>query len=341
MAWTREQREWVAQLPLVREAVSGREVTGSHLTDPRGEDRLVAFTPVRSIGWTVWADRPEGEVVGPLIRGLALDAGAFLLVVLGAFAAAFRLSRGVSRSMAGLRDQARAVGEGQLDGRVSVAGLVEFEQVAQSFNHMAERLRDREEERERLFEAERDSRREAEGARSRVAEILESITDAFFALDGEWRFTYLNREAEHLLRNTRDELLGRNVWQAYPEVAQTRFHEAYHRAHATQRAVVVEDYYPPFEAWFEARAYPSGEGLSVFFQDVTERRRAQAELEEAKEAAEAANRAKSEFLANMSHEIRTPMNGDHRHDRAGAGHRADRRAARVPGHGRRPRPTPC
>jgi len=102
--------------------------------------------------------------------------------------------------------------------------------------------------------------------------ILESITDAFFALNHEWRFTYLNTQAERLLGRTRAELLGRNVWEEFPATVEAAFYREYHRAVAERVPVTFEAYYPPpLDAWFEVRAFPSPEGLSVFFHDITAR----------------------------------------------------------------------
>ena len=102
--------------------------------------------------------------------------------------------------------------------------------------------------------------------------ILESITDAFFALDAQWRFTFLNAQAERLLLRPRAELLGRNVWAEFPAAVGTDFDRHYYHAVNEQTAVTFEGYYPPpLDTWFEVRAYPAAEGLSVFFHDITER----------------------------------------------------------------------
>ena len=108
--------------------------------------------------------------------------------------------------------------------------------------------------------------------------ILESITDAFFALDRSWRFTYLNRHAEALLSRTRDELLGKHLWEEYAPAVGTEFERSYNRAMGEGVTVTFEAFYPPHERWYEVHAYPSPEGLSVYFRDVNERKRAEAEL---------------------------------------------------------------
>jgi PAS domain S-box-containing protein len=122
-------------------------------------------------------------------------------------------------------------------------------------------------EREELLDRERK-------AREQVTTILESITDAFFALDRWWRFTYVNKEAERVLERSRDELL---------EAAATAFYREYHHAMAQQLTADFEGFYPPRQTWYEVRAYPSPEGLSVYFRDVTERRRAEQELKASEE----------------------------------------------------------
>jgi PAS domain S-box-containing protein len=140
---------------------------------------------------------------------------------------------------------------------------------------ISERKRN-DEERERLLARERQ-------AREQVTMILESITDAFFATDREWRFTYVNREAERLLRRPRAELLGRVLWEEFPEAVGVTFEREYRRAMETRTTVQFEEFYPPLGAWFDVHAYPSADGLSVFFRDVTARKRAEEVIRQSEE----------------------------------------------------------
>ncbi len=106
-----------------------------------------------------------------------------------------------------------------------------------------------------------------------ASEILERITDAFFALDVDFRFTYLNQQAEHLLECDRAQLLGRVVWDVFPEARGSEFQQQYEHALQTQTTVTFEAYYAPMQIWFEVNAYPSADGLSVFFRDISEQMR--------------------------------------------------------------------
>jgi PAS domain S-box-containing protein len=113
--------------------------------------------------------------------------------------------------------------------------------------------------------------------------ILESITDAFFALDDEWRFTYLNREAERVLLRSREDLLGKNVWDEFGPGVGSTFQTEYTRARREGVTVKFEEYYPPLGAWLEVSAYPRPDGLAVFFQDVGDRKRSEAALLESED----------------------------------------------------------
>jgi two-component system, cell cycle sensor histidine kinase and response regulator CckA len=115
-----------------------------------------------------------------------------------------------------------------------------------------------------------------ESART-MTSILENTTDGFFALDHEWKFTYLNPEAEFLLSRSRDELYGRTIWEKLPEIAGSVFEENYRRVMAEQVALEFEANGSDGKKWFDVRAYPSGGGVSVFFRDITERKRVEGE----------------------------------------------------------------
>ncbi len=100
--------------------------------------------------------------------------------------------------------------------------------------------------------------------------ILESITDAFFALDSDWHFIYVNAQAERLLARPRRALLGCNVWEEFPDAVGSVFEREYRRAVDEQSAVSFEAFFPLLDAWFEVRAFPALDGLSVFFHDISE-----------------------------------------------------------------------
>jgi PAS domain S-box-containing protein len=135
------------------------------------------------------------------------------------------------------------------------------------------------EERQRLLTQERT-------AREQVADILESISDAFYAVDEEWRFTYVNGKAEELWGRPRDELLGKNVWEEFPEAVGSEFYEQVRRAEEEGVTTAFESPSPVRGTWIAGRIYPSRGRLSVYFQDVTERRRTEEGLGFLAEASE-------------------------------------------------------
>jgi PAS domain S-box-containing protein len=115
-------------------------------------------------------------------------------------------------------------------------------------------------------------RTESAVAEQRAVETLESMSDAFFTLDSEWRFTYLNPQTEVILERRREDLVGKDLWEAFPEAVGSRFADEYRRALREQVPVRFEETYEPLGRTLEVRAYPVPHGLAVYFSDVTTER---------------------------------------------------------------------
>jgi len=127
------------------------------------------------------------------------------------------------------------------------------------------------------IQANKKSEEEVRRLANRLTNTLESITDAFYTLNKQWRFTYVNRAAEQLLRYKRSELLGRNVWELFPAAIGTNVEQEYHLAMKEFRSRHFETYYPPYAKWVEVHVYPSEEGLAVHNRDITDRKQAEAD----------------------------------------------------------------
>src|SRR5436305_2328660 len=121
------------------------------------------------------------------------------------------------------------------------------------------------------------ARAELQEAVRKMTDILEKTSDGFFAVDRDWKFTFVNRQAERLLERRREDLIGKDVWMEFPQFKRDAFEKNYRRAMSEQVAVEFEASDAKGQVWFELLAYPSGGGVSVFLRDVTDRKRVEEE----------------------------------------------------------------
>jgi PAS domain S-box-containing protein len=113
---------------------------------------------------------------------------------------------------------------------------------------------------------------------SELTDVLERISDGFFAVDHQWRISYVNRRIEALLSIERDDYLHRSLWERFPTLLGTVFEEQFHQAIEQKTTQTFGWFSPMFQLWFEITVYPSPTGLSVFLRDITAQKEAEAAL---------------------------------------------------------------
>ena len=135
--------------------------------------------------------------------------------------------------------------------------------------------------RRKAAEREAELRAQAEAARDRAVNVLESITDGFIALDSDWRITQVNAEAERLNGMRREDMLGKGHWELFPASVGTEIHRQLLCASIERVPVDFENYYAPWNRWFHVRAFPAVDsGLAVFYEDITDRKAAEKRAKE-------------------------------------------------------------
>jgi PAS domain S-box-containing protein len=139
-----------------------------------------------------------------------------------------------------------------------------------------------------------------------VTRILEAMPAGFYSLDREWRFTHVNAEAERLLGRSRQELLGKVLWDDWPAAVNSAFEENFRTALRSGLPVSFDAYYPePLDGWYELRAWPTPEGLSVYFLEITERRQVQEQAQRSAERLALLARVSAELAGTLDVEAAT------------------------------------
>jgi PAS domain S-box-containing protein len=147
---------------------------------------------------------------------------------------------------------------------------------------------------------EHELRTQAQATKKLLEGVLAGITDQFLAFDREWDCVFANDRVTEFTGLTKEELVGKTLWEVFPNVAGTQFELELRQAMLEQKPVRFEYFYAPWSRWFENHVYPSPSGLSLFIADITDRKQAEQKLLEA-------DRQKDEFLAMLAHELRNPL----------------------------------
>ncbi len=279
---------------LVRAASESREGVLETVT-LEGVPVITAFSRSKLSGWSVAVGIPKAELTANLKPDMALLIITNTLVFAAALAIAWRLamSRMIMPTDRLLKHMERIARGEDPGSAINHQSSQEFAALEQGFADMSARLREREQERETLL--------------GRLVNTLESISDGFYLLDDQWRFAYVNHRAETLLKRGRKTLIGQDHWTVLAKEDAALLRSAFERAVVLHQSANFEAQLPSLGLWLDIHAYPTEQGLAVYFQDVSELRSAQ-QANEAQRIAEAANKAKTEFLSRMSHELRTPLN---------------------------------
>ena len=158
------------------------------------------------------------------------------------------------------------------------------------------------------------ARADAEAARREMENILGRVADGFVAIDQDWRYRYVNESGARVMGRDPQSLIGKRMWDEFPEAVGHEFQLACERAVAEQRSVHIWTHYPPWDRWFDGRIHPSPEGLSIFFTDVTEQQKAQEDLRASAEQLRALSARLSEIREEERKSIAREL-----HDQVGQG----------------------
>lgn len=161
-------------------------------------------------------------------------------------------------------------------------------------------------------------RAEAKAARDLLEQVLASLNDHIVVYDREWRYTYVNDAAARVLGMPKEQLLGKSIWELFPEAVGNHYYHAVHRARDEGCNISFENYYAPWDRWFDNRIYALPDSVSVLAIDITERKRAEAALQEFNTTLERlvgertaelerSNHELAQFAHVISHDMKAPL----------------------------------
>jgi PAS domain S-box-containing protein len=146
-------------------------------------------------------------------------------------------------------------------------------------------------------------------SKDQFVDILESITDGFISMDNQLVVIYFNKAAEEMLGRNRKEVLGKNLFEAFPEGKGSLFEEKYTEAIKTRKQISFETFFdvPPYTNWYDVRIYPSKNGISVYFLVITEQKQIKEKLLKLNQELQRSNADLEQFATIISHDLQEPL----------------------------------
>ena len=113
-----------------------------------------------------------------------------------------------------------------------------------------------------------------------LIDVYERVTDGFVAIDKNWNYTYINKTAGVMMDKNPAAVIGKQLWEVFPHLVGSDIHEAYEKAMHTQKMITLEQYFAPNDTWYMHMIYPSPDGLSIFFKDISYRKKQEESIAE-------------------------------------------------------------
>lgn len=208
----------------------------------------------------------------------------------------------VLKSIATLQAGTAIIGSGNLNFKIQEEKNDEIDDLSHAFNQMTANLKEvtaSKADLEREVAERKRAEEELRQSERQTATILNSISDGFFTLENDLVVTYFNQAAEQLLGRKKEDILGRYIFEAFPEAKGSIFEEKFRSALKKKETSAFETYFgiKPYENWYDVRVYPHEYGISVYFLVTTEKKKAEEDLRKSRERLEILSQTASRLLA--------------------------------------------